>query len=96
MSPERASARQAAGRALDNLAAQTIAFGASNAHEMLSLEAFHCGTTVLGRRPDWDRAVHVTLNVLSTDLRGRLVAATGHIPETMPLGLLLLRERGSK
>jgi hypothetical protein len=92
--PELPRAREAATRALDNLAAQTLAFGASNAHEMLSLEAFHRGTVVLGRRADWDRATQVTLNVLTTDLRARMISDLHHLPEPIPLGLLQLREPG--
>ena len=88
--PARPSARQAAARALDNLAAQTVTFGASNAPEMLSLEAFHRGTTVLGRHADWDRAVSVTLNVLTTGLRQKFSSELGHLPAPIPLGLLQL------
>lgn len=90
--PALPSARQAATRALDNLAAQTLAFGASNVHEMLSLEAFHRGTVVLGRHADWDRAVRVTLNLLATDVRKKLSSELGRLPEPIPLGLLQLRD----
>lgn len=89
--PELPRAREAATRALDNLAAQTLAFGASNVHEMLSLEAFHRGTAVLGRRADWDLATRVTLNVLTTGLRSKLISDLRHLPEPIPLGLLQLR-----
>jgi hypothetical protein len=89
--PALARVQAAATRALDNLAAQTIAFGASNAHEMLSLEAFYRGTTILGRHADWDRAARITLNVLATDFRARLISDLGHLPETVPFGLLQLR-----
>jgi hypothetical protein len=88
--PELASARRATTLALDNLAAQAVTFGASNVHEMRSLEAFSRGTAVLGRRPEWDRAVAVTLNVLSTNLREKLIAEVRHLPEPLPLGLLFL------
>lgn len=83
-------ARQALALALDNLAAQTIAYGASNVHEMLSLEAFYRGTTVLGRRMDWDRAVRVNLNVLVTEIRAKLLRELRRLPEALPFGLLQL------
>ena len=89
--PKLPAAKQAATRALDNLAAQTIAFGASNPHEMLSLEAFQRGTDILGHHPNWDRATRITLNVLTTDLRAKIVTGAGHLPETTPFGVLLLR-----
>jgi hypothetical protein len=81
----------AATRALDHLAAQTLAFGASNAGEMLSLEAWQRGTAVLGRHADWDRAARVTLNVLATEVRQKLLREIRSLPETIPLGLLQLR-----
>jgi hypothetical protein len=84
-------ARQALARGLDNLAAQTLTFGASNVHEMLSLEAFQRGSTVLGRQPGWDRAVRVTLNVLATEWRAKLAAELHRLPEAIPFGLLQLR-----
>jgi hypothetical protein len=89
--PDLPAAKQAATRALNNLAAQTIAFGASNPHEMLSLEAFQRGSDILGLQSDWDRATRITLNLLATDLRAKIVSGTGHLPETTPLGVLLLR-----
>ncbi len=89
--PALPTARQAAIRALDNLAAQTLAFGASNVHEMLSLEAFQRGTAIIGRHADWDRATQVTLNVLASDLRRKMLADLGHLPEPVPFGLLQLR-----
>jgi hypothetical protein len=82
----------AATRALDHLAAQTLAFGASNAHEMLSLEAWQRGTEALGRQPDWDRAARVTLNVLATNWRTQLAAERRYLPEALPFGLLQLGE----
>ncbi|MBI5689812.1 MAG: hypothetical protein HZC55_06905 [Verrucomicrobia bacterium] len=89
-SPDLARVRTAVTRALDNLAAQTLAFGVSNASEMLSLEAFHRGTFVLGRHPDWDRATLVTLNVIASNLRTKLLADSRRLPETIPFGLLQL------
>jgi hypothetical protein len=47
---------------------------------------------VLGRHADWDRAARVTLNVLATEVRARLLAEMRFLPETIPLGLLQLRE----
>jgi hypothetical protein len=94
--PELATARDAATRAFDNLAAQTLAFGASNAHEMRTLEAFARGTAVLGRHADWDRAATVTLNVLATGTRERILAEVRRLPETIPLGLLQLASSGPR
>jgi len=90
-SPESPRVRTAATRALDHLAAQTLAFGASNIHEMLALEAFHRGTVVLGRHANWDRAVLVTLNVLASELRTKLQQELRRLPEAVPFGLLQLR-----
>jgi hypothetical protein len=89
-SPDVARIRAAATRALDHLAAQTLAYGASNAHEMLSLDAWRRGTLVLGRHPDWDRATLVTLNVLASDFRSKLLADLRRLPEALPFGILQL------
>lgn len=92
--PERETAARALSLALDSLAAQALAFGPSNPHELLALEALQRGTEVLSPKAVWDRAAGLFLSVLATDLRERIVAGAGHLPETTPFGLLQLGRAG--
>lgn len=91
--PEEAAARRALERALDNLAAQTRAFGPSNIHEMLPVEAFARGLAVGGDRAAWRDALADSLRPLSPTLCRRFEREIGHLPEPIPLGLLALRTR---
>ena len=49
---------------LDNLAAQITTYGASNVHELLSLDALCLGLSAFGDRPRWRQAVNVNVNTL--------------------------------
>ncbi|MBZ0165233.1 MAG: glycoside hydrolase family 127 protein, partial [Candidatus Omnitrophica bacterium] len=90
VAPDAADVRSALVLALDNLALQTIAYGASNVHELLPLEAFYRGVKLGGARSDWCDAVKVNLNVLTPELCARFARELGHLPETLPYGILAL------
>jgi len=49
---------------LDNLAEQITKCGASNIHEMLSLDALAMGLLTFGEHPEWNRAANVCVNAI--------------------------------
>ncbi len=64
---------------IDNLAAQIVTYGASNIHEMLSLETLSLAKVILGENPTWTEAEHVDLNYFGTPDIRRALAAHGLI-----------------
>lgn len=91
--PEETAARRALVLALDNLAAQTRVFGASNVHEMLPVEALARGLAVCGDRVEWRAALVQSLRTLTPAIRERFAREVGHLPEPIPLGLRTLLKR---
>lgn len=91
--PGESAGRRALELAIDNLAAQTRSFGASNIHEMLPVETFARGLAVGGDRDEWRAALVQSLRTLSPAVRQRFVREVGHLPEPIPMGLRALRAR---
>lgn len=91
--PEEPAARHALVLALDNLAAQTRAFGPSNVHEMLPVEALARGLVVCGDRVEWRAALIMSLRSLTPAICQRFAHEVGHLPEPIPLGLRTLIAR---
>lgn len=91
--PEESAARHALDLALDNLAAQTLAFGPSNVHEMLPVEALARGLVVCGDRVEWRAALITSLRSLTPAICQRFAREVGHLPEPIPLGLRTLTAR---
>ncbi|MBI5424526.1 MAG: hypothetical protein HZA32_10625 [Opitutae bacterium] len=91
--PEEPAARRALELALDNLAAQTRAFGPSNVHEMLPVEALARGLAVCGDRVEWRAALIMSLRSLTPAICQRFAREVGHLPEPIPLGLRTLLAR---
>jgi len=54
-------------RGLDNLSLQITTHGASNLHELLSLDALCLGLSVFGPNDRWEAAINVNVNALMND-----------------------------
>lgn len=70
-------------RGLDNLSAEIITHGTSNAHEMLAVEALVGGIRIFGERPAWRRAINVDVNYLMRIFAAKLATRDMLPPETI-------------
>lgn len=73
---------------LDNLALQINSFGASNVHELLSLDALALGLLIFGPNADWDQAASINVNYLLDHFTDKLAENGLHLTETLASYLL--------
>jgi len=78
-------------RGLDNLAEQITTYGASNVHELLSLDALCMGLMTFGYHENWERAANVNVNFLCDHFLPRL--EEGGYPMTETVAQYLLHRR---
>jgi hypothetical protein len=87
------AAREKTILALDSMAEETVAYGPSNVHEGLPLEALAAGLVGFGGRANWLRAANAYANVMLVYVGERIAARQGR-PETLPSLLVFLGLRG--
>ena len=78
---------------LDNLAEQITSCGASNVHELLSLDALCLGLMVFGQHENWEKAANVNVNFLCDHFLPKLEERGYPMTETVGQYLLYRRVR---
>jgi len=70
-------------RGLDNLAAQINLYGASNAHELLAVEALALGSMIIEYRPNWHRAMNIEVNYVLDGYDKKIIKAGLPLPHPL-------------
>ena len=81
---------------MDNLAEQITTYGASNVHELLSLDALCLGLMVFGERESWEKAANVNVNFLCDHFLPTLEERGYPMTETVANYLLYRRVKEGK
>jgi len=81
---------------LDNLAEQITTYGASNVHELLSLDALCMALMTFGYHENWERAANVNVNFLCDHFLPRLEEHGYPMTETVAQYLLYRRVKDAK
>jgi hypothetical protein len=81
---------------LDNLAEQITTYGASNVHELLSLDALCMGLMTFGYHESWERAANVNVNFLCDHFLPKLEESGYPMTETVAQYVLYRRVKDGK
>jgi len=81
---------------LNNLAEQINTYGASNVHELLSLDALSLGLLVFGPHENWEKAANVNVNALTNQFLPELEKRRMPMTETVASYILYRRVKAGE